>query len=342
MPLDVDPLSTSAIRARPNRPSSRPAALRIFCTARAGDWRRAALVLQTARTLGALPDRAVSLLERFLDSGLAEDGETLRPPVRPTPLEFRLFEALGEPLPTAPLPLAFSVLDLTGDNGWKAQVEAAERLARAGALPPERLRALYTLRRPAASGGVWDRVAALQAFERALERGPADRVARALGTVWPQMASAGLLVAFAELYAEELATHDLGTRAQARALRALLLSSAYENGAAGAAANGAERAFLLAVARGVAPQDAAPLPHATAVRAGFAGAPVPDGLAALLAQGRVGEAALRAVALFQSGAQGNPGDLTDAIATLRALGLEDTARRAALQLMLLDAERARR
>ncbi len=40
--------------------------------------------------------------------------------------------------------------------------------------------------------------------------------------------------------------------------------------------------------------------------------------------------------LFGRGADGNLGDLTDALAMFRAVGLEDTARRAALQLMLLE------
>ncbi|MBS0122936.1 hypothetical protein [Thetidibacter halocola] len=315
--------------------------LRVFCIARSGDWTRAALVLQGARTLGTIPERRVDLLERFLDPELAEGAPPLLPPVRPTPLEFRLFEALGEPLPTAPLPLAFSVLDLTGDNGWRAQIEAAERLARAGSLPANRLLGLYTLREPAASGGVWDRVAAFQAFEAALARGRPDAVGPALQRVWPQMASARLLVPFAELFATGLAAQRLEGRAARMAQRAAFLSADYEGLAPAAGApTDAETAFLASLARGKAPASIPDLPHAEAVAAGFAGAPMPPVLAEQLAAGRLGEVILRAVALFSSGAEGNGADLADALATFRALGLEDVARRAALQLVLLDAERA--
>ncbi|KUF08876.1 hypothetical protein [Pseudoponticoccus marisrubri] len=317
--------------------------LRVFCTARGGDWMRAALILQSAETLGDLPDRRADLLARFLDQDLHETGRPLLPPVRPSPLEFRLFEALGEPLPTAPLPLPFSVLDLTGDNGWRAQIEAAERLARAGSLSANRLLGIYTLREPAASGGVWDRVDALQRFEDALERGLPAGVSRSLVRLWPQMASGRLLVPFAELFAADLAGLELEGRGAALARRAAFLSPRYEELALGLDAEGAtETAFLTAIARGQAPAPGAPLPHAQAVAAAFDGAPMPEVLRDQLAEGRLGEVILRAMALFSSGAEGNGQDLTDALAALRGVGLEDVARRAALQLVILDAERARR
>ncbi|MCC1491814.1 hypothetical protein [Cognatishimia sp. F0-27] len=321
---------------------SRDTALQVFCIARSGDWPRAALIVQTAATLGTIPARRIDLLERFLDGELHEIRAPILPPVRPTPLEFRLFEALGEPLPTAPLPLKFSVLDLTGDNGWRAQIEAAERLARAGALPPNRLLGLYTLRKPAASGGVWDRVRALQALERALERGTPGTVEQALIRLWPQMASQGLLVPVAELFATDLVALDLDGRAGRIARQAAFLSTAYESLAISLDGTDPEVRFLTAIARGAAPEAPGTLPHAAAVARAFSGATPPDSLVAKRADGRLGEVILRAMALVSSGAEGNGQDLTDGLATLRAVGLEDAARRTALQLMVLDAERARR
>ncbi|WP_323770226.1 hypothetical protein [Antarctobacter sp.] len=315
--------------------------LRIFCAARNGDWSRAALVLHSAQTLGDISGRRAELLTRFLDPE-AGSGEPLLPPVRPTPLEFRLFEALGEPLPTAPLPLQFAVLDLSGDNGWRTQIQAAERLARAGSLPANRLLGIYTLRQPAASGGVWDRVDALQDFERALGRGAPDTVAQELQRVWPQMASGRLLVPFSELYGERLARLKLQGRAAGIARRIGFLSPSYESLALGLTDDSPETRFLSAIAQGQAPAGLADLPHAQAVADGFSGAPMPPVLRDQLAEGRLGEVILRSMVLFASGAAGNGQDLTDAIASFRTLGLEDLARRAALELMILDAERARR
>ncbi|SMX28081.1 hypothetical protein TRP8649_02194 [Pelagimonas phthalicica] len=319
--------------------------LRIFCTARSGDWNRAALILRSAETLGELDGRRAELLSRFLDPEFAEGGPALLPPVRPTPLEFRLFEALGEPLPTAPLPLQFSVLDLPGDNGWRAQIEAAERLARVGSLPPNRLLGLYSLRQPAASGGVWDRVSALQDFENALLRGRSDTVSETLLRVWPQMRSARLLDTFADLFGEALSAQDLSGRAQVLAQRAAFLSPKFEELAQQLPQDRPDVRFFTAIARGLAPDsnDLPDLPHVRAVAAGFAeDAQMPPALQEQSKAGRLGEVILRAIALFSSGAQGNSQDLSDALASLRALGLESSARQAALQLVILDAERARR
>ena len=50
----------------------------------------------------------------------------------------------------------------------------------------------------------------------------------------------------------------------------------------------------------------------------------------------MGEAILRVLVLLEDGAAGDPVSLTQALATLQAFGLEDTARRAALQIVLLE------
>ena len=316
--------------------------LRVFCVALAGDWRRAATILGTARVLGTLSPRKIDLLERFLDAGLSEDRPRLSPPARPTPLEFRLFEAIGEPLPTGPLPLPFAVLDLSGTAGWRAEVVAGERLARQSALPANRLLGLYTRQKPAASGGVWDRVAAFQALDRALQSDTgAGAVGPALERVWPQMASARLLVPFSTLFARRLSAVSLKGRAAEIARTAAFLSPGYESLAASLDATDPETAFLAAIARGaVPPEPPAGLRHARGVELGFSADGPPADMARLIADRRIGEAILEAIALVERGADGDDAALGAGLATLRALGLERAARRAALQVILLDRERA--
>lgn len=146
-------------------------AARIFCLAQSGDWAAAAIVFHGADDLGLLdPDRA-ALLRHFLDDAYVDSDEPLTPPNPVTPLDFRMHEAVGQPLPTAPLPLAFAHSDLRANSGWKARLEAAERLARAGAIPAADMRRIYAEQQPAASGGVWDRAAAMQRLESALTGG---------------------------------------------------------------------------------------------------------------------------------------------------------------------------
>ncbi len=117
---------------------------RIFCLARAGDFDAAGLTLDTARTLGTLSQEDSDLLERFMNPDLDDTDITPTMPTPVTPLTLRLFEAIGEPMPIGTLPVAFSYADLSDNAGWKAQLEAVERLSRAGCPWPERAaRPLY-------------------------------------------------------------------------------------------------------------------------------------------------------------------------------------------------------
>ncbi|MBD3765078.1 MAG: hypothetical protein IE927_10195, partial [Rhodobacterales bacterium] len=230
---------------------------RIFCLARQGDWNAAALTLRTAEALSAITPSDEVLLARFLDPALAEEGPPLPLPDRPSPLVWRLHEAVGEPLPTTGLPLAFAHADLRATAGWKAQLEAAERLARMGALAPNALLALYTERRPAASGGVWDRVAAVQALDAALAAADPAAVARALPPLVAAAETAELEVPLASLFADRLATLDLVGQAGRLALRLALLAPGHPPPAR--APQDATEAFLLGLARGdvagLAPPD---------------------------------------------------------------------------------------
>lgn len=311
---------------------------RIFCGVRRGDWQTAALTLEAAHALQVLPPDRLALLDRFLSPEIFEGAPPPPVPDAPDPLTFRLFEAIGEPLTTAPLPRAFANADLRDLAGWKAQIEAAERLTRIGALPPNRLLGLYTDRRPAASGGVWDRVHAVQRFETALDTASADAVAKTLPPVWSAMQDERLEVAFAALFADRLAAvpmQDAGARALAWRIR--MLSPDYETAAASPPDTGAETAFVAALAMGRPEAAIAPGARARAIALGFDPATQPpQRIRAALAMGSLGEAILLAIALFDRGAEGNPADLSGALATLRTLGLEDIARRAALQLMLLE------
>ncbi|MEX0301229.1 MAG: hypothetical protein AB3N24_02285 [Leisingera sp.] len=310
---------------------------RVFCAARRSDWPTAALMLETAHALELLPKAQMELLDRFLNPDLFELAAPLRRPADPDPLTFRLFETIGEPMPTAPLPPAFAAADLRDIAGWKAQLEAAERLARGGALNPNQYLGLFSARQPAASGGIWDRVSAVQRLEADLSSGSAEALSRSLPRAWEAMQQAGTETVFADLFAEPLAQAGLTGPSKALAWRIRLLSPLYELAAHDAPPAGAEEQFLAALAQGRPGEAAAPTQIAEAIALGFAPQPpVPAGVQQLLNNGRLGEAILRSMVLFARGADGNLGDLTSALAVFRAVGLEDTARRAALQLMLLE------
>lgn len=309
-------------------------AVRIFCAARDGQWDTAALTFGSAQALQLMPEDRLALLDRFLHTDLFEGEPSLPAPRRMDPLSFRIFEAIGEPKSTRNLPRAYAVADLRDVAGWKAQLEAAERLTRAGALPDNKLLGIYTDREPAASGGIWDRVEALQRFETALRTGSSEAVAKTLPPVWAAMQEAELETAFATLFADALTAVDLTGRAARIAFEVGLLSPAYEATAARAPQD-ADSAVLAAIARGEPPVPPRDAPLIDAIADAFSDAAPLDDYIEDAGKKQLGVTILRVIALLNQGAGGDTIALRDALATLRALGLEDTARRASLQVLLL-------
>lgn len=322
------------LRETPNLAPTYPA--RIFCLARAGDWAGGALTLRMAQALGYVEPSDDALLTRFLDPDLFEGEPALAPPSPVTPLAWRMLEAIGEGLPTANLPLAFSNAELRETAGWKAQIEAAERLSRASVLDPNVLLGIYTERLPAASGGVWDRVEAFQRFDVAVNANDPGAVAVALPQAWAMMSEARLEVPFAELFAERMLRLPLTDEAAALGFRVALLSAQYEKAANARTASDAVESFLIGLARGNLQGVTPPNSLARAIAPAFVRATPPADLLALLDENRLGEAILHAVDRIERGLHGDLRGVTEGLALFRHVGLEDLARRTALELMLLE------
>lgn len=309
---------------------------RIFCLARSGDWDTAALTIRTSRALNQISADQETLLSRFLDPDLFE-GEPVPPAPSPvTPLDWMIYAAIGEPLPTEGLPIAFSYAELSPRVGWKSQIEAAERLTRAGTIPPNVILGLYTEREPAASGGVWDRVATFQAFDAAITAGDGARVAATLPAVWAKMQEAELEVPFATLFGKALQDVTLTGEAAAIAFRVGLLSPYSEMAAKRHKPGNPEDAFLVALAVGDARNVVPPDSLGRAISAAFR-APTPSVEAQALLEGnRKGEAIIVAIDNIARGVQGDLRGVTEGLSLLRLAGLEGVARRAALELMILE------
>ncbi|RPE71456.1 hypothetical protein EDD53_0575 [Pacificibacter maritimus] len=319
-------------------PSLTPALpTRIFCLARSGDWDAAALTLDTSTTLGLISDQEADLLARFLDPDLYDNAPPKNPPNPPTPLSFRMMEAIGAPMSTQYLPLAFAQSDLEPSTGWKFKATAAERLARVGAITPNAWLGIWTEHLPAASGGIWDRIEALQRFDTALKTGDPTGISNSLSRVWPIMRDSGLQSVFADLFAEKLGDAPLTDTASDIAFEVVLLSSHYETIAAEWDRPLDNRQSVLrSIALGDIPEGRLRAGSEKAIIDGFRSGAVPVRLSGLVQSNRLGEAILRAIELLESGADGDLDELTDSIAFLRAVGLEATARRAALEILLLE------
>lgn len=315
------------MRATPNVAPTFPA--RIFCLARGGDWAAAALTLNTHRVLGDITPSEEALISRFLDPELFEDEPPLPRPDRISPLVFRMHEAIGEPLTTARLPHAFAHAYLRNTTGWKSQLDAAERLSRLGAVPENVLRGAYLSHQAAASGGVWDRVAVIKRIDTAIAAKDTAAIEKQLPLAWAAMSSVKLEVPFARLFAPELANLDLTGDTADIALTMQLLSPSYE-----VAAQAAQPSFVTTLAQGLPENPQTPAERA--IFAAFDGADPSPELEALARNGMLGEAVLQSIITFNTGIAGNMMDVTDALAFWRFVGLEDTARKIALQMLILD------
>jgi len=340
--FDVSLLSNRADRAcgvMNANPNIAPTfSARIFCLARGGDWSAAALLLGTGEALGQITQSEGDLIARFLDPELFETEPPLPPDPNLTPLEFQMRMAIAQRPDATGLPLAFVYADLSVLAGWRAQLDAAERLTRSGAIAPQQWLAIYTAQSPSASGAVWDRVAALQAFDAALLAGDPVETSRRLVPAWEAMGEVGLQVAFADIYADRLLHTPLVGEAGILARRVGLLSPIYEEVAQTAIPQDAAERFAFAIARGLPPPDEVPgTGHIhRAIAAAFASPLPPHRYSLYLENGQLGEALLRAAqVLGQGGAGADTNDLTDALVLFRSVGLEDVARRTALQLHLL-------
>ena len=309
---------------------------RIFCMARAGDWDAANLTLNTAKALNAMTPSEDALLARFLDPELFEREAPLLTPNRVTPLAFRMHEAIGEPLSLSGLPNAFAFAALSENGGWKPRITAAERLARTGAILPSRLLAIYTERQPAASGGVWDRVDAVQALEAGLVARDPDAVSAQLPEAVRAMRRAGLEPALANMFGEALLSLPVLDTARKDAMRLIFLSPAYEAAANSEALAADTPALWRAVARGDgdAISDVVQSGSLDALESAVAAAFTADGpaesLEPLIKSGNLGLATLQAVKMMENGASADPSALENGLRTLRHLGFADISRRMAL------------
>ena len=308
---------------------------RIFCLARGGQWDVAALTLGNAEALGILSDDEHDLLLHFLDPELFEGEPIPTPPQFPSPLTFRLYEAVGERMSTDPLPVAFAAADLTDTVGWQTRLRAVERLAAADAVSFETLLSVYSERSPAASGAIWQRVKTFQSLLSAIESADDQKFEQHFPEAWALASQAHFQASFARWIAPKLSGRELA-RPAAHAAFEIALTAGRPNIAKQFTTDSTEDRFLVAIATG---EGTTPPPN------NVLGRGIVRGLSAIgpgrryqtmIDDGRAGEALLDALAALMEGATGNPDRTSKALALLRELGLENLARQVSVDLLLHD------
>jgi hypothetical protein len=251
-------------------------------------------------------------------------------------MDFRLYEAIGEPLPPSNLPRQFAVSDLSGDHGWKAQLEAAERLKISGALADNRFLGIFTARQPPASGGIWDRVTLIQKMDNAVRDSSIILATEALHELKESQNFAILAGPASRLFSRELVKLQLDIPEMTLAYKLALLSPEYEAVAYQLKSTSGLYEIEIATALGNFTNFKPKTALEETIYKGFVKPRIPYAIKTLLEQGKLGEVILTAILQFYKGETGDLQDMMDALSTLRLIGLEDTTRRAVLHHLIVN------
>ena len=302
----------------------------IYCYARKGDWLTAHLILQTEKVLGDLTDREISLLSRYLEVDFNVDLTALLPPPESiTPLEYRLYEAIGEPIPAEYLPIQFSQSDLSGENGWRAQVIAAERLSLTGAIPENQILGIYTNHRPGASGGMWDRIKVINNLDVALD--DKENLEESFQDAWKVFKQTNQLTVFAKLFGLRVFEENLSPKSKKIAANLLLLTNNFRITEGYWDPSDIRFGLTAGDFSNVKVSDETE----KIILQIFTEPSMPFIVEQKLNQGKLGEVILNALLQFELGIEGNLKDFSESLSTLNLIGLETTARRAALTHLVL-------
>ena len=302
----------------------------VYCYARKGDWLTAHLILKTESVLGDISEHLISLLNRYLEVDFEVDlNALLPPPSLISPLEYRLYEAIGEPIPAEYLPIKYSQSDLSGDNGWRAQVIAAERLASTSAIPENQILGIYTKYNTSVSGGVWERVDAVKSLDTALELN--ENFEEIFKNSLEVFSKSDQLSLFAKLFARRIYEQSFSPKSKKIAADLLLLTNNFEL----TEYYWRSEDIRFGLVSGDFSNVKAKNETENIILKVFTDPKMPFLVEQKLNQGKLGEVILNALLQFETGIQGDLKDLSESLSTLNLIGLNNTARRSALTHLVL-------
>jgi hypothetical protein len=311
---------------------------RIYCHALEGDWLTASLIYNTSKALDSIETSTLVLLGEFLEIDEATQKIFPTPEINLSPLDFKLYETLGYHIVREDLANAFIFSDLSGENGWYAQLTAAEKLAEYGVIDANRFLGIFTAYEPPSSFGIWERVSAIQRLDKALASSDSTKeVELALRNAWQLFRFTANSSIFAEIFTPRLLETKLTPNSEIMAIKIGMLSSNYNNIISNPLAINALEPIIFAFTNRevqfVKPKNTL---EKTLLDA-FYRPRVPSYVRLQLADGKLGEVILNALIQLERGISGDMQDLLESISTLRHVGLERVSQRTALWLILSEA-----
>ena len=305
----------------------------IYCLAERGELEAAAILYSGAVALGDIDDYEKRLLAQYLDPQAPGEPADLKD-VPSTPLNFAAEIDAGMSHPLSELRDPYLFRNISMNAGWKTRLESLERLVASRAISADRLMAAYGESEPAGSGGVWDRVRVIQAFESAARSQSPERMIAALPQAYSLMKQAGLGVAFANYAARQFGDLAVEGGPRKEIVEIAMLSDDFERFASESRPTDSRETLLFGIATGRA---GGAVPQSSLERAivlAMQRRPPPGELGRKIEQGRLGEALLSALLLLEGDSRFDPLNVQQALATLVWTGLEYDARGIALQILL--------
>lgn len=329
-----------------NTPSVTPTATaRIFCLARDDKWAEAVLALAVGRENLDIGPEQDALFARFLDIDDAADDDEIAIPAVVTPLNYLMLQAVGvdvEATSDRSVPVAYYRFDMDPYAPPRARIIAAENLVASGGVSYPLLFYTYRAIYPAASGGLWDRVAAIRDLDTAMQAQDIPGIAKHLARADQLLSRVDLRVALAMEYGPDLARLPVNPALDPWRMAELLLL-ATEHEAAKQWIDAESPADVRLAADILARRASEPVPTPdllqAGVRAAFADRPdVSDRykrFRMLLDQGRLGEVMLGALRILDARTEIDPGDLATALRIIAESGQAGAARRIAVETLLM-------
>ena len=312
-------------------------ASRIYCYALEGDWLTASLIYNTSKALDNTETSTLLLLGEFLE--IEEPSEQLLPlnEMALSPLDFRLYETLGYHIIRENLGNAFIFGDLSGDNGWYAQLIAAEKLAENGVIDANRFLGIFTAYDPPSSDGIWERVRAIQQLDKALSLSSSTKeVELALENAWKLFQYSPNSAIFAEVFTPRLLDIELTPNSEIMAIKIGMLSSSFDVVISKSIAINALEPIVFAFTNQEAKFARPTTTLEKTLLDAFYRPRIPSYARLQLADGKLGEVILNALIQLERGIAGDMQDLLESISTLRHVGLERVSQRTALWLVLSE------
>ena len=172
---------------------------RIYCLVRIGDWKNANLIYEVSKTLGELTPLEEKIISIYLYPELTFsisgiEFEDL------TPLHFRMLIDSGYSYSFFNINNTLGYYHKNSNSSWSSRIRVHESLIKSKALPFETLLVTYSEKKPPASGGVWDRVGAIQKLEEAIEFDRKDDITLLFQIAFERMKEVGLAVEFANYF----------------------------------------------------------------------------------------------------------------------------------------------